>query len=202
MPAKPTLAVPGKSNVDVKQVRAGKCHMKFPRKDGFIEVARDSFEDQDDLLNYLVATFPVVKDGDGRRFTVKRTGKYQRVNKNGDPVLTLGDPVLDLITDEHGWITISGQRHNLAAVELADPGGAVGRSGVDRPDSAAGRTRRRRQAGVLRWRWVRDRRGRPGSRDRRVNEPVGILVLQREREDALPSIQEELLGRLEDGCRH
>ena len=126
MPAKPTLKVPGKSNVDVKQLRAGKAHLKFPRKDGYVEVGRDGFDDQDDLLKYLAATFPVVKDGDGRRFTVKRTGKYQRVNAKGDPAFTFGDPVLDLITDEYGWLTIGGQRHNLAAVELAEPGARSG----------------------------------------------------------------------------
>jgi hypothetical protein len=126
MPVKPTPAVPGKSNVVLKQVRAGKVHLKFPREDAHLEVGRDSFEDQDDLLKYLAATFPVVKDGDGRRFTVKRTAKYQRVNAKGDPVFTFGDPVLDLITDEHGWLAIGGQRHNLAAVELADPGSRSG----------------------------------------------------------------------------
>jgi hypothetical protein len=126
MSVKPTLALPGKSNVALKQVRAGKAYLRFPREDGHLEVGRDSFDDQDDLLKYLAATFPVVKDGDGRRFTVKRTGKYRRVNAEGDPVFTFGDPVLDLITDEHGWLAIGGQRHNLAAVELADPGSRSG----------------------------------------------------------------------------
>jgi hypothetical protein len=121
MPVKPTLSVPSKSNLALKQQRAGKAHLKFPREDGYLEVGRDSFDDQDDLLKYLAGTFPVVKDGDGRRFTVKRTGKYRRVNARGDPVFTFGDPVLDLITDERGWLAIGGQRHNLAAVELTDP---------------------------------------------------------------------------------
>lgn len=126
MPVKPKLAVPGKSNVDLKQVRAGKAHLQFPHADGHLAVGRASFDDQDDLLKYLAATFPVVKDGDGRRFTVKRTGKYQRVNAKGDSVFTFGDPVLDLITDEHGWLSIGGQRHNLAAVELAHPAARTG----------------------------------------------------------------------------
>jgi hypothetical protein len=126
MPVKRSLAVPGKSNVVLKQVRAGKAQLKFPRADGHLEVGRDSFDDQDDLLKYLAATFPLAKDGDGRRFTVKRAGKYQRVNAKGDPVFTFGDPVLDLITDEHGWIAIGGQRHNLAALELAQPGARTG----------------------------------------------------------------------------
>jgi hypothetical protein len=126
MPVKPKLAVPGKSNAALKQQRAGKAHLKFPREGGYLEVGRDSFDDQEDLLGYLTATFPVVKDGDGRRFSVKRTGKYRRVNAKGDPVFTFGDPVLDLITDERGWLSIGGQRHNLAAVELADPNARSG----------------------------------------------------------------------------
>jgi hypothetical protein len=101
-------------------------HVEFPRQDGYLEVRRGTFDHQEDLLKYLAATFPLVKDGDGLRFAVKRTGKYQRVNENGDPVFTFGDPVLDLITDEHGWITIGGQRQNLAALELADPGARSG----------------------------------------------------------------------------
>lgn len=121
MSAKPVLTVPGKSNVVLSQLRAGKAHLKFPREDGYLEVGRDSFDDQDSLLKYLAATFPPVKNLEGRRFTVKRTGKYRRVNAKGDPVFTFGDPVLDLITDEHGWLAIGGQRHNLAAIELADP---------------------------------------------------------------------------------
>src|ERR1044071_9988880 len=103
MPGKRRPVVPGKSNLVLKHVRAGKAHLEFP-EDGHLQVGRDSFDDQDDLLKYLAATFPVAKDGDGRRFTVKRTGKYQRVNAKGDPVFTFGDPVLDLVTDEHGWI--------------------------------------------------------------------------------------------------
>jgi hypothetical protein len=41
-------------------------------------------------------------------------------------VFTFGDPVLDLITDEHGWLTIGGRRHNLAAAEVADPAARSG----------------------------------------------------------------------------
>lgn len=130
MPGKRGPVVPGKSNLVLKQVRAGKAHFKFP-EDGHLQVGRDSFDDQDDLLKYLAATFPVVKDGDGRRFTVKRTGKYQRMNAKGDPVFTFGDPVLDLITDELGWLAIGGQRQNLAAVELADPGARTGIPTID-----------------------------------------------------------------------
>lgn len=115
------ITLPGKSNVALEHVRAGKAHLRFPREDGHLEVGRHSFDDQDDLLAYLATIVPVVKDGDGLRFTVTRTGKYRRVNAKGDPVFTFGDPVLDLITDEHGWLAIGGQRHNLAAVELGEP---------------------------------------------------------------------------------
>jgi hypothetical protein len=129
MPAQRKLVVPGKSNAVLKQVRAGKAHLEFPA-DGQLQVGRDSFDDQDDLLKYLAATFPVTKDGDGLRFTVKRTGKYQRVNAKGDPVFTFGDPVLDLTTDEFGWVAFGGQRQNLAAVELADPATRTGGIGT------------------------------------------------------------------------
>jgi hypothetical protein len=52
---------------------------------------------------------------------VRRKGKYQRVDRLSSPVYTFGDPVLDLITDAQGWITIGRETMHLLPHDLASP---------------------------------------------------------------------------------
>ena len=123
---KTKLKLQSESNAALKQVQINKLEMNFPRQDGFLHVGRHTFKDQDDLLLYLSQAFPMEKDSTGHRFAIKRTGKYNRLDEKGRIVFTFGDPVLDLITDEHGWLMIGNLRYNLCAAELAEPGSRAG----------------------------------------------------------------------------
>ena len=58
--------------------------------------------------------------------SVKRKGKYQRVDRTGSLAYTFGDPVLDLITDEHGWLTIGKETYHLMPTDLASPANRKG----------------------------------------------------------------------------
>ena len=43
---------------------------------------------------------------------MKRTGKYQRIDRTGRPIFTFGDPILDMITDEHGWVSVGNETYH------------------------------------------------------------------------------------------
>jgi hypothetical protein len=49
---------------------------------------------------------------------MRRRGKYQRIDRSGQPIFTFGDPILDLITDEHGWISIGRENYNLLSMGI------------------------------------------------------------------------------------
>lgn len=53
------------------------------------------------------------------RLRMRRAGKYQRIDSSGRPIFTFGDPILDVITDEHGWVTIGFETYHLLPIELA-----------------------------------------------------------------------------------
>jgi len=78
-------------------------------------VGRFRFKDRDELLSYLSQAFPLEKFETGHRVTISRKGKYRRLNEEGEQVFTFGDPLLDLITDEHGWLTVGAERVILAS---------------------------------------------------------------------------------------
>jgi hypothetical protein len=120
------LGLQAESNAALEQVQHNKVEIRFPQQDGFVRVGRYSFKDLDDLLSYLSQAFPVESHSSGNRFLLKRKGKYQRINESGQIVFTFGDPVLDVITDEHGWMILGGVRYDLHAAELADPGSRGG----------------------------------------------------------------------------
>ena len=122
MKTKKNLKLQGESNAALKEVLKNKLELQFPREEGFLRVGRSNFKHEDDLLSYLAQAFPVEKDSFGHRFSVKRKGKYNRVDKSNRIVFTFVDPVLDLITDERGYVTIGGQRYDLRAAELGNPG--------------------------------------------------------------------------------
>ncbi|MGQ0603605.1 MAG: hypothetical protein ACT4QE_18145 [Anaerolineales bacterium] len=122
------IKFPTDSNVALKLVKPNKLELRFPAGAGAMQMGRHRFKDQGDLLGYLSQTFPLESHATGHRFMVTRAGKYQRFNQGGQAIFTFGDPVLDLITDEHGWLTIGGQRFDLRAAEVSDPaarGGGV-----------------------------------------------------------------------------
>ncbi len=114
------------SNAVLQPVHASKLEVNFPPKGGIMRMGRHIFKDQEDFLSYLAEIFPVQKDDCGHRFSIKRQGKYDRVDKKGNRIFTFGDPVLDIITDEQGLLTIGNVRHDLHALELANPGSRGG----------------------------------------------------------------------------
>lgn len=123
---KPKLKLTAGSNASVKAVQANKVHVEFPSGKGVLQVGRSVFKNRADFLAYLSRAFPLERREAGYRVSISRKGKYQRVNQKNEPVFAFGDPLLDFITDEHGWVTIEGQRHNLRADALADPGARGG----------------------------------------------------------------------------
>ncbi len=118
---KSRFKLPAESNGRLKQVNRNKLEIHFPREQGVLRVGRSKFKDWDDFMSYLSEMFPLVKHERGHRVTITRKGKYRRINEKGKEIFAFGDPLLDLITDDHGWVTIGKERHNLADAELAEP---------------------------------------------------------------------------------
>lgn len=122
--AKPADVRPlaAEGNASVGNLKADKIEISFP-KDGFVQCGRSTFKNQADLSAYLAEALSLsVKDKRGAaRMSVRRKGKYQRVDRAGSPVFTFGDPILDLITDEQGWITVGRETFHLLPRDLAMP---------------------------------------------------------------------------------
>jgi hypothetical protein len=98
----------------------------FPRGHGLIEPRRFEFRDRQELVEYLAENLRLSIEADGVRGSVWRTGKYTRRNSDGDLIHTFGDPILDMITNDHGDLFIGGQRLPLAQEELREPRYRVG----------------------------------------------------------------------------
>lgn len=123
---KTDLKLPTESNANLKLIADNKLEIRFPKTDAHLQMGRNRFKDQEDLVTYLEQIFPLMRQESGFKVSIKRQGKYQRLNKEGQPVFTFGDPVLDLITDEHGWMILDGRQYDLRAAELAEPSGRGG----------------------------------------------------------------------------
>jgi hypothetical protein len=115
------LRLPTDSNAIISELRPGKAEVRFPKGIGYIRPGRNEFKDHDDIASYLSEAFPLIKeDKGGYRGSIKRVGKYQRLNEYNRTVFTFGDPVLDLITDENGILILGGTRIDLRVQELED----------------------------------------------------------------------------------
>lgn len=103
-----------------------KIELHFP-KDGYMCCDRSTFASQQELFNYIYEVFFVPQsEGMGFNISMKRKGKYKRVNRQGKPVFTFGDPILDVITDEQGWTTIGKETFNFKALEITSGGSRSG----------------------------------------------------------------------------
>jgi hypothetical protein len=126
------LRLPTDSNAIISELGPGKAEVRFPNEEiGYIRPGRNEFKDEDDLVGYLAEVFPLIKeDKGGYRGSIKRVGKYQRINDYNRAVFTFGDPILDLITDENGILILGGSRIDLKSIELEESeqrgGGIVG----------------------------------------------------------------------------
>jgi hypothetical protein len=107
-------------NASVATLKADKIDISFP-DGGFIQCGRSQFKSHADLAAYLADVFSVKDKRGAGHLSVRRRGKYQRVDRMGSPIYTFGDPILDLITDELGWITVGRETVNLLAHDLALP---------------------------------------------------------------------------------
>jgi hypothetical protein len=99
----------------------GTVTFSFPHGEGELRGARWEFRDRDDLVAYLSDTLAVPADHGGLRGTIRRRGKYVRQDAGGNKGTTFGDPILDLITDDHGEVVIGGQRLPIGSAELREP---------------------------------------------------------------------------------
>jgi hypothetical protein len=92
----------------------------FPADDGVLTTRRFEFRDRDDLVNYLSETFLVPVVNGGVRVRITRRGKYARRDENGNQIYTIGDPTLDMVTNENGELIIAGHRVQIARNHLQD----------------------------------------------------------------------------------
>lgn len=108
------------SNAMVGNLKADKIIVSFPET-GFIQCGRSTFKNQADLNGYIADVFSLKDKRGAASLGVRRVGKYQRVDRAGSPIYTFGEPILDLITDEYGWVTVGRETYNLLARDLASP---------------------------------------------------------------------------------
>ncbi|MBI4853792.1 MAG: hypothetical protein HY819_18515 [Acidobacteria bacterium] len=115
------LRLPTDSNCEIVAIGKNKVEVKFPYGKGYLKPGRNIFRDEDDLINYLLEAFLMEKDEKGgMRGTVRCVSAYERINESGKSIFTFEDPILDLITDEDGNLTISGTRINAKDIVLAN----------------------------------------------------------------------------------
>lgn len=115
------LKLPTDSNCEVIAVGSTKVEVRFPYGKGYLKPGRSVFRDEDDLINYLSEAFLMEKDERGGvRGTVRCVSAYERINEKGRAIFSFEDPILDLITDEEGNLTISGVRVNAKDIVLAN----------------------------------------------------------------------------------
>jgi hypothetical protein len=117
---KETRALAADSNALVSSLEPEKIEISFP-KQGFMRCDRSEFKSQAELASYIAEVFSLPGKRGSARLGVKRKGKYQRIDRTGRPIYTFGDPILDLITDEHGWITVGKETYHLLPLDLASP---------------------------------------------------------------------------------
>jgi hypothetical protein len=108
------------SNAEIKELGPGKAEVRFPKEIGYIRPGKNEFQNEDDLAAYLAEAFPMIKEERSYRGSIKRVGKYQRINKDDNPIYTFGDPILDLITDENGILIIGGSIFDLGSIDQED----------------------------------------------------------------------------------
>jgi hypothetical protein len=97
---------------------AGKTTFAFP-VNAELTHGRCEFRTEEELLKYLGKSLGVESYQKSLRGSVRRRGKYQKVDKSGNPVLTIGDPILDLVSDDEARVFIGGQAIHLTTTEFS-----------------------------------------------------------------------------------
>lgn len=115
------LKLPTDSNCEITAIGRSKVEVRFPYGKGYLKPGRNIFKDEDELINYLSEAFLMEKDeSSGMRGTVRCVSSYERIDENGKSIFSFEDPILDLITDADGILTIAGTRINAKEIVLAN----------------------------------------------------------------------------------
>jgi hypothetical protein len=109
------------SNCELRRHGDDRVEFSFPNRDGYVSPGRWEFDDYDDLVGYIADLLSVEIGADGLRGTIRQVGKYERRDVKGERSFTFGDPILDLITDPAGSLSVAGRAHHLAVDELGSP---------------------------------------------------------------------------------
>jgi hypothetical protein len=96
----------------------GKVTFTFPEK-AEMTSGRYKFKTPEELSNYIEKCVAIGSTTNGLRGSIRRRGKYQKVDKSGNSVLTIGDPILDLVSDDEGRIFIGRDVIHLTATEFS-----------------------------------------------------------------------------------
>jgi hypothetical protein len=104
-----------------KAAESNSFNISSPKKDGFVIRGRSEFKDRTDLITYIANNFQMKGNEATVGGRMARYGKYQRLNERDEPIFTFGDPILDLVTDDYGDISISGRKIPLGRLGAADP---------------------------------------------------------------------------------
>jgi hypothetical protein len=114
-------------SVDVEAIEATKGRTRFRRERPYLRAGHGQYETVEALVAEVSKSFPSERIGSGLRGKLTRVGKYTRVTETGDKTFTFGDPILDLITDDHGNLRVGGRdfRPYVAELAMQDRGGGI-----------------------------------------------------------------------------
>lgn len=133
---------------DARELVEGKAELRFDGERRYLRSERSEFATETELLDYVARLLPGTAHGRGLSGSIKRVGKYERITGEGDAAFSFGDPILDLITDDHGTLHLAGRRLDLRAVELARGGRGGGLTCIDFSPFVAGMRDAQLAAGV------------------------------------------------------
>lgn len=107
----------GNYQLTIDQV-AGKTTFAFPEK-AEMTYGKFKFKTHEEFAKYLEKSVTAESRPGSLRGSICRRGKYQKVDKSGNPVLTIGDPILDLVSDDQGRIFIGDEVIHLTEGEFS-----------------------------------------------------------------------------------
>ncbi|HEV2855185.1 MAG TPA: hypothetical protein VHC97_20495 [Thermoanaerobaculia bacterium] len=97
---------------------AGKTTFAFPEK-AEMTYGKCEFKTPEEIFKYIQKSVTAASDSKSLRGSICRRGKYQKVDKSGNSVLTIGDPILDLVSDDEGRVFIGGEAIHLTTTEFS-----------------------------------------------------------------------------------
>lgn len=96
----------------------GNTTFVFPKK-AEMTSGKFKFKTHEEFAKYLEKSVTAESSPGSLRGSICRRGKYQKVDKSGNPVLTIGDPILDLVSDDQGRIFIGDEVIHLTDTEFS-----------------------------------------------------------------------------------